>query len=60
MGIALMPTASTSQILGNIESIEVSTYNLYTRGTLAGTFFCLDKHLYKELINLGKCGMRRL
>lgn len=52
MGIALMPTASTSQILGNIESIEVSTYNLYTRGTLAGTFFCLDKHLYKELTNL--------
>lgn len=54
LGIALMPTASTSQILGNIESIEVSTYNLYTRGTLAGTFSCLDKHLYKELKNLGK------
>jgi len=54
LGIALMPTASTSQILGNIESIEVSTYNLYTRGTLAGNFYYIDKHLHKELVKLGK------
>jgi ribonucleoside-diphosphate reductase alpha subunit len=52
LGIALMPTASTSQILGNIESIEVSTYNIYTRGTLAGNFYYVDKHLYKELVKL--------
>lgn len=49
MGIALMPTASTSQILGNIESIEHSTSNYSTRGTLAGHFFQIDKYLYEEL-----------
>jgi ribonucleoside-diphosphate reductase subunit M1 len=53
LGLSLMPTASSSQILGNIESIEVSTYNLYTRSTLSGNFYCLDKHLYKELKDLG-------
>jgi ribonucleoside-diphosphate reductase subunit M1 len=51
MGIALMPTASTSQILGNIESIEQTTSNYSTRGTLAGTFYQIDKYLHEELKN---------
>ena len=53
MGIALMPTATTSQILGNTESIEVMTYNVYLRGTLAGTFYQINKHLYATLKRLG-------
>ena len=52
LGIALMPTASTSQILGNVESFEPSTYNLYSRGTLSGTFYQINKHLYKDLKDL--------
>ena len=54
MGIALMPTASTSQILGNTESIEVVSYNAYLRGTLAGTFYQTNKNLYRELKAIGK------
>lgn len=49
LGIALMPTASTSQILGNIESIEQTTSNYSTRGTLAGNFYQIDKYVYEEL-----------
>jgi ribonucleoside-diphosphate reductase alpha chain len=50
---ALMPTASTSQILGNNECFEPFTSNLYSRMTLAGNFIIFNKHLQKDLINLG-------
>ena len=50
--IAIMPTASTSQILGNNESIEAFTSNIYLRRTLAGEFIIINKHLIKDLINL--------
>jgi ribonucleoside-diphosphate reductase alpha subunit len=51
---ALMPTASTSQILGNIESFEPMTSNIYSRKTLAGTFIIINKYLIEDLkkINL--------
>ena len=49
MLIAPMPTATTSQILGNNECIEPYTYNIYCRATLAGTFFVFNKHLYNKL-----------
>lgn len=45
-----MPTASTSQILGNNESFEPYTSNIFTRRVLAGEFICLNPHLVKELI----------
>jgi len=48
--IAPMPTASTSQILGNNESFEPYTTNLYTRRVLAGEFVCINPHLVHELI----------
>jgi ribonucleotide reductase alpha subunit len=48
-----MPTASTSQILGNNECFEPYTSNLYTRRTLAGEFLVVNKHLMKELVDLG-------
>lgn len=51
--IALMPTASTSQILGNNECFEPFTSNLYTRGTLSGTYIIINKHLVKDLEELG-------
>ena len=51
--LAPMPTASTSQILGNNECIEPFTSNIYTRRTLAGEFIIVNKHLIKELIDLG-------
>lgn len=51
--LALMPTASTSQILGNNEAFEPFTSNIYTRGTLAGTFIVANKHLIKDLLKLG-------
>ena len=51
--IALMPTASTSQILGWNECIEPFTNNIYTRKTLAGTFVIVNKYLISELIELG-------
>jgi len=43
--LAPMPTASTSQILGNNEYFEPFTSNVYTRRTLAGDFVCVNKHL---------------
>ena len=43
--IAPMPTASTSQILGNNESFEPYTTNVYTRRVIAGEFICINPHL---------------
>jgi ribonucleotide reductase alpha subunit len=51
--VAPMPTASTSQILGNNECFEPFTSNLYTRRTLAGEFVVPNKYLMKELIEQG-------
>lgn len=50
--VAPMPTASTSQILGNNESFEPYTTNLYTRRVLAGEFVCANPHMIRELISL--------
>jgi len=50
---ALMPTASTSQILGNNECFEPITSNLYTRRTLAGDFVVLNKYLVRDLVRDG-------
>ena len=52
--VAPMPTASTSQILGNNESFEPYTSNLYIRRVLAGEFICINPHLVEDLI---KCGL---
>ena len=51
--VAPMPTASTSQILGNNECFEPITSNIYTRRTLAGEFVMINKYLIRELIDLG-------
>jgi len=51
--IAPMPTASTSQILGNNECFEPYTSNLYTRRVLSGEFIVVNKHLMKDLARLG-------
>jgi len=51
--LAPMPTASTSQILGNNECFEPYTTNVYIRRTLAGEFVCINKHLLKDLMELG-------
>jgi ribonucleoside-diphosphate reductase alpha chain len=51
--LAFMPTASTSQILGNTEAFEPITSNIYSRSTQAGDFICVNKHLYKELKSRG-------
>ena len=51
--MAMMPTASTSQILGNNECIEPFTSNIYKRRTLAGEFKIINKHLQKDLLDLG-------
>jgi ribonucleoside-diphosphate reductase alpha chain len=50
--IAPMPTASTSQILGNNECFEPFTSNLYTRRVLAGDFVVVNKYLVDDLVNL--------
>lgn len=50
--VAPMPTASTSQVLGNNESFEPFTANVYTRRVLAGEFVCVNKHLVRDLIKL--------
>ena len=52
--IAPMPTASTSQILGNNECFEPFTSNIYVRRTIAGEFVIVNKHLMNELIGLDK------
>jgi ribonucleoside-diphosphate reductase alpha chain len=51
--VAPMPTASTSQILGNNESFEPFTSNIYTRRVLSGEFICVNKHLVKDLAENG-------
>ncbi|UII22595.1 ribonucleoside-diphosphate reductase subunit alpha [Fulvivirga ligni] len=51
--LAPMPTASTSQILGNNECFEPYTSNIYTRRTLSGEFIVVNKHLMKDLIEIG-------
>ena len=51
--IAPMPTASTSQILGNNECFEPYTSNIYLRRTIAGEFVVVNKHLLGELVELG-------
>ncbi len=51
--VAPMPTASTSQILGNNECFEPYTSNIYTRRVLSGEFIVVNKHLLKDLIRLG-------
>lgn len=50
--VAPMPTASTSQILGNNESFEPYTSNIYTRRVLSGEFVVVNKHLLKDLVKL--------
>lgn len=51
--LAPMPTASTSQILGNNECFEPYTSNIYTRRVLSGEFVVVNKHLLVDLVNLG-------
>ena len=51
--MAPMPTASTSQILGNNECFEPYTSNVYTRRVLSGEFIVVNKHLLNDLIELG-------
>ncbi len=50
--LAPMPTASTSQILGNNECFEPYTSNVYSRGVLSGEFAIVNKHLLNELVRL--------
>lgn len=56
MFIALMPTASSSQILGNTESFELTSSNIYTKKLQSGDFTIINKHLYRDLkeLNLWK------
>lgn len=51
--VAPMPTASTSQILGNNECFEPYTSNIYTRRVLSGEFIVVNKHLLRDLVELG-------
>ncbi|RDK88306.1 ribonucleoside-diphosphate reductase subunit alpha [Marinirhabdus gelatinilytica] len=51
--VAPMPTASTSQILGNNEAFEPYTSNIYTRRVLSGEFIVVNKHLLEDLVELG-------
>ncbi|WP_430614065.1 ribonucleoside-diphosphate reductase subunit alpha [Flavobacterium sp. JP2137] len=51
--LAPMPTASTSQILGNNEAFEPYTSNIYTRRVLSGEFIVVNKHLLHDLVDLG-------
>ena len=51
--LAPMPTASTSQILGNNECFEPYTSNIYARRTLSGEFIIVNKHLMKDLMSIG-------
>lgn len=50
--VAPMPTASTSQILGNNEAFEPYTSNIYTRRVLSGEFIVVNKHLLEDLVEL--------
>lgn len=51
--VACMPTATTAQILGNNESIEPFTSNIYSRSVLSGNFTIVNQHLYKDLKEIG-------
>jgi ribonucleoside-diphosphate reductase alpha chain len=51
--VAPMPTASTSQILGNNEAFEPYTSNIYTRRVLSGEFIVVNKHLLNDLVARG-------
>jgi ribonucleoside-diphosphate reductase alpha chain len=51
--VAPMPTASTSQILGNNECFEPYTSNIYTRRVLSGEFIVVNKHLLEDLVEQG-------
>merc|ERR1711957_1120657 len=51
--VAPMPTASTAQILGNNESFEPITQNIYVRRTLSGKFVQVNRHLVRDLIERG-------
>jgi len=51
--MAPMPTASTAQILGNNESVEAYTSNIYTRRVLSGEFQVVNQHLLRDLTELG-------
>merc|ERR1712232_418029 len=51
--VAPMPTASTAQILGNNESFEPYTQNIYVRRTLSGEFVQVNKHLVRDLVERG-------
>ncbi len=51
--LAPMPTASTSQILGNNECFEPYTSNIYTRRVLSGEFIVVNKHLLRDLVDMG-------
>lgn len=51
--LAPMPTASTAQILGNNECFEPYTSNIYTRRVLSGEFVIVNKHLMRDLVDLG-------
>lgn len=51
--VACMPTASTSQIMGNNETIEPFTSNMYVRRTLSGEFIVSNKYMIKDLCDLG-------
>jgi ribonucleoside-diphosphate reductase alpha chain len=51
--LAPMPTASTAQIMGNNEAFEAFTSNIGTRRTLAGEFITVNKHLVRDLAELG-------
>jgi ribonucleoside-diphosphate reductase alpha subunit len=53
LSIALMPTASTSQIMGNSECFEPYQSNIFKRQTLAGSFVVINKYLLQELIQMG-------
>lgn len=50
--VALMPTASTSQIMGNNDAFEPFSSNIYTRRLLSGEFVIINKHLVKDLLEL--------
>lgn len=50
--LAPMPTASTSQILGNNETFEAFTSNIYSRRVLSGEFICVNRYLINDLIRL--------
>ena len=51
--LAPMPTASTAQILGNNESVEAYTSNIYSRRVLSGEFQVVNQHLLRDLTELG-------